>query len=77
MHRTQILLEPEQYEALSAIARKEKRSLSGVIREMVDKQIEEHKRRALEEAAHALLVDYRNDPELTAFQTLNGDDFDA
>lgn len=77
MHRTQILLEPEQYKMLSEIAHREKRSLSDLIREMVDKQIAARQRQALENAAHALLSDYRNDPELTSFQTLNGDDFSA
>jgi len=77
MHRTQILLEPEQYKTLSEISRREKRSLSNLIREMVDKQIIERNRQALEAAALALLSDYKNDPELTAFQALNGDDFSA
>ena len=77
MHRTQILLEPEQYKTLIEIAHREKRSLSDLLREMVDRQIAERKRQALENAAHALLSDYRSDPELTAFQALNGDDFNA
>jgi predicted DNA-binding ribbon-helix-helix protein len=75
MYRTQILLEPEQHKALTEIARPEKRSLSDVIREMIDKQICEHKQQALASAALALLVDYQMDPELTSFHSLNGDDF--
>jgi predicted DNA-binding ribbon-helix-helix protein len=77
MHRTQILLEPEQHKILTEIARQEKRSLSDVIREMVDKQVAERKQIALTAAAQALLADYQIDPELTAFQVLNGDDFHA
>jgi predicted DNA-binding ribbon-helix-helix protein len=77
MHRTQILLEPQQHKILSEIARQEKRSLSDVIREMVDKQITEYKRMALAAAAQALLADYQTDPELTTFHTLDGDDFHA
>ena len=77
MYRTQILLEPEQHKALAEIARQEKRSLSDVIREMVDKQIAERKRMALVAAAQALLGDYQTDTELTAFQALAGEDFHA
>lgn len=77
MHRTQILLEPEQHKILTEIAHQEKRSLSAVIREMVDKQIAERNRMALTVAAQALLADYQTDSELTAFQSLDGDDFHA
>lgn len=77
MYRTQILLEPEQHKALTEIARLEKRSLADVIREMVDKPINERKRLALAYAAQLLLEDYKTDPELTAFETLAGEDFHA
>lgn len=77
MYRTQILLEPEQHKILTEIARQENRSLSDVLREMVDKQIAERKQIALAAAAQALLADYQADPELTAFQALNGDDIYA
>ena len=77
MYRTQILLEPEQHKILAEIARQEKRSLSDVVREMVDNQIAKRKQMALAAAAQALLADYMADPELTSFQALNGDDFHA
>ena len=77
MYRTQILLEPEQHKTLVEIARQEKRSLSDLIREMVDQQIVERKRMALTAAAEKLLADYQKDPELTAFKALDGDDFHA
>jgi len=77
MYRTQILLEPEQHKILTEIARQEKRSVSDIIREMVDKQVAERRLMALEAAAQALLADYQTDSELTAFQALNGDDFHA
>ncbi|HLE16541.1 MAG TPA: hypothetical protein VI776_17500 [Anaerolineales bacterium] len=77
MYRTQILLELEQHKALTEIAHQEKRSLSDVIREMVDNQIAERRRLALATAAQALLEEYQKDPELTAFQALDGDDFHA
>ena len=77
MYRTQILLKPEQHRILTEIARQEKRSLSELIREMVDKLVIERKQSALAAAAQALLADYQTDPELTAFQVLNGEDFHA
>jgi predicted CopG family antitoxin len=77
MYRTQILLEPEQHKILAEIARQEKRSLSDVLREMVDKQLAERQRMALAAAAQALLADYQTDQELTAFHVLDGDEFHA
>ena len=77
MYRTQVLLEPEQHEALTEIARQEKRSLSDLVREMLQKQLEERKRQDLAQAAEALLADYQNDPELTAFTALDSEDFHA
>jgi len=77
MYRAQILLEPEQHRILTEIARRENRSLSDVVREMIDKQMAERRQTALAAAAQALLADYQADPELTAFQALNGDDFHA
>ncbi len=41
MHRTQVLLEPAQHEWLVGLARTEERSVSDLIREMVDHQIQE------------------------------------
>jgi hypothetical protein len=77
MIRTQILLEPEQHKTLATIARQQRRSLSDLVREMLDAQIAEEKRIALIQAAEALLEDYQHNPELTAFQALDGDDFHA
>lgn len=77
MHRTQILLEPEQHKALTEIAQREKRSLSDVVREMLEKQLAEHKKIKLAAAAKALLPDYQSDPVLTAFTALDAEDFHA
>lgn len=44
MHRTQILLEPWQYEALKALARKEGKSLSQVLREIVTERLSRPRR---------------------------------
>jgi predicted CopG family antitoxin len=38
-HRTQILLEPKQHEALADIARQEGRSISDLVREMIGQQL--------------------------------------
>lgn len=77
MYRTQILLEPEQHKALAEIARREQRSLSDLVREMLQQQLEERKMQDLAAAAKALLADYQEDPELTAFSALDAEDFHA
>jgi metal-responsive CopG/Arc/MetJ family transcriptional regulator len=77
MHRTQILLESDQHLALTEIARKEKRSISEVVREMLRQQLSEWKKRNLEMAASVLLDDYLNGKELTAFMVLDAEDFHA
>jgi predicted CopG family antitoxin len=41
MHRTQILLEPAQHQALGQIAREEQRSMSDVVREIIQQAIEQ------------------------------------
>jgi hypothetical protein len=77
MIRTQILLEPEQHQTLTELAHLQNRSLSDLVREMLDAQITKQRQAALKKAAQALLEDYQNDPNLTAFQSLAGDDFHA
>jgi len=77
VYRAQILLEPEQHEALVRIARQEKRSLSDVVREMLDQQLSERKKEELAAAAQALLQDYTEDEELTAFTALDVEEFHA
>ena len=77
MHRTQILLDPQQYAELTAIAAGERRSLSDLVREMLRLQLEGRRRRGLTAAAEALLADYRDDPELSAFTALDAEDVHA
>jgi len=77
MKRTQILLEPEIYKKLKRIAKQEKRSFSDLTREMLRDQLALRQRKALSEAAQTLLMDYQADPELTAFASLDGDEFHA
>jgi len=71
------MLEPEQHRALTEIAQKERRSLSDLIREMLQAELEKRRQQELTQAAQALLADYQTDPELTAFTALDGEDFDA
>jgi predicted DNA-binding ribbon-helix-helix protein len=77
MERTQIMLEPEQKQILKEIADREDRSLSELVREMLDEQIANHQKSRLAAAAKALLNDYTTDEELTAFTALDVDDFHA
>jgi predicted transcriptional regulator len=48
-HRTQVLLEPEQHRALTEMARREGRSVSALLREMIRLRIDP-RNRAAEEA---------------------------
>jgi len=75
LHRTQILIEPAQHSELDRIARRERRSLSDVVREMIEAQLVERRRREMARAAEALRGDYAGDSELTAFSALDREDF--
>lgn len=75
MRRIEILLEPKLHRTLTEIAHRENRGLPDLIREMLQKQLEEHKKKGLTSAARILLTDYQNDPELTAFTTLDSEAF--
>ena len=44
MHRTQILLEQEQYESLQAEAARSAKSLGGLIRELLDNALSERRK---------------------------------
>lgn len=77
MERTQLLLETKQKKMLMEIAKQEKRNFSELVRMMLDKQIASHQKSKLTAAAQALLEDYRQDPELTAFTSLDGEEFHA
>ncbi len=72
--RTQVLLEPRQHKQLRAIARRERRSVSDVVRRLLAAQLAARERRAMEAAARELLPDYRRGADLTAFTALDGED---
>jgi predicted DNA-binding ribbon-helix-helix protein len=75
LYRTQVLLEKSQHEILSQIAKEESRSLSDVVREMIERELRYRRRRQMLLAARELQADYATDPELTAFTALGSDDF--
>jgi hypothetical protein len=75
LHRTQILLEKGQHQILALIAEEEKRSLSEVVREMIEHELRYRQRRQMLFAARELRADYDNDSNLTQFTALDGDDF--
>jgi hypothetical protein len=75
LYRAQILLEKSQHETLTQIAQQESRSLSEVVREMIDRELRYRLRRQMMLAARELQADYNTNPDLTEFETLDGDDF--
>jgi predicted DNA-binding protein len=77
LQRTQILLDPEQQKELAAIAEREKKSVSKIVRDMIEKEIKLRKREQLARAARLAVQDYTTGGELTAFTALDGDDFNA
>jgi len=75
LYRTQILLEKSQHETLSKIAKEESRSLSEIVREMIERELRYRQRRQMMLAARELQADYTTDPELMAFTALDSEDF--
>ncbi|WP_321322800.1 hypothetical protein [uncultured Parasphingorhabdus sp.] len=77
MKRTQIMLEDDKKQILKRIAKQDNKSLSALVREMLDEQIKEHQNSQLKYAAQALLMDYKTDEDLLSFASLDGEDFQA
>lgn len=75
LYRTQILLEKSQHESLSQIAQEESRSLSEIVREMIDRELRYRQRRQMLLAARELQADYSTNSDLTDFTALDADDF--
>lgn len=75
LQRTQILLEKSQHQMLILIADEENRSISEVVREMIERELRYRQRRQMLLAARELQADYRTDPSLTDFTALDSDDF--
>ena len=75
LYKAQILLEKSQYEILTHIAQEESRSLSEIVREMIDRELRCHQRHQMMLAARELQADYNTNPALNEFNTLDSDDF--
>lgn len=71
--RIKIFLEKEQTRQIAQIARQEGKSISQVVRELLDLGLKERHKRQMKLAAQILLEDYRRDAELTAFTALDGE----
>lgn len=75
LQRTQILLEKSQHQILTLIAEEEKRSISEIVREMIERELRFRQRRQMLLAARELQADYNANPDLTEFTELDADDF--
>jgi hypothetical protein len=75
MIRTQIILKEGQRRAIQKLAQEQARSVSEIVRSMIDAQLRVENERRLRKAADSLRHDYLNDPELTAFSAIEGDAF--
>jgi len=75
LQRTQILLEKSQHQMLTLIAEEERRSLSDVVREMIERELRYRQRRQMLLAARELQADYATNADLTEFTALDADDF--
>jgi hypothetical protein len=73
MIRTQIILKEGQRRAIERLAQEQSRSVSEIVRSMIDAQLRVENDRRLRKAAESLRDDYLNDPELTAFSAIEGD----
>lgn len=75
LQRTQILLEKSQHQILTLIAEEENRSISEIVREMIERELRFRQRRQMLLAARELQADYNANPDLTEFTDLDADDF--
>jgi hypothetical protein len=75
LQRAQILLEKSQHQILTLIADEESRSISEIVREMIDRELRYRQRRQMLLAARELQGDYLTHPALTEFTNIDSDDF--
>lgn len=75
LYRTQVLLEPQQYEQLTALAEIEGISLSALLRSMVSQALEARRQQELARAAEKLMGDYYSDGEMVGYSAIDGDPF--
>jgi post-segregation antitoxin (ccd killing protein) len=73
--RINISLSESLVDCLSASAKTRGMSMSAFVRQAVEKECERTQEQALGDAAESLAELYASNPELTAFMTLDGEDF--
>lgn len=72
--RTQVLLTPEQVRELNRIAVEEKKSVSSLLREWVNRALMQRQQETLARAARELADNYYSDGELVGYSH-GGEDF--
>jgi hypothetical protein len=77
LHRIQILLEKRQERYLDQVSKKTGKSVSALIRALVSEKMSAAKERRLVQAAQEARALYKTDRELTAFSSLDIEDWDA
>jgi hypothetical protein len=75
MIRAQIVIEKEQHDTLVRIAQEEGRSISAIVREMIDRGLRYRQRKQILHGVQELEADYRTDPALIELTELDGEDF--
>ena len=73
--RTQVLLEPQQAKLLAEIAAAEGKSLSNLLREMIDAALQQRRQQELTRAAEHMMDTYITDGEILGYSTLDRQDF--
>ena len=75
LQKAQILLGKSQHDMLTIIADEESRSISEIVREMIDRELRYRQRRQMLLAARELQADYLTNSVLTEFTNIDSDDF--
>ena len=73
--RTHVLLEPQQAKLLAEIAAAEGKSLSSLLREMIDAALQQRRQQELARAAEHMMDTYITDGEILGYSTLDRQDF--
>ncbi|MBX3002450.1 MAG: hypothetical protein KF821_05570 [Anaerolineales bacterium] len=76
VQRVQILLEPRQQAYLARVSKKSGRSISALLRELVDEKMNASSDASLMRAARELQGIYQTDNELNAFSSLDAADWE-
>lgn len=76
VQRVQVLLEPRQQAYLARVSKKSGRSISALLRELVDEKMNTSADASLMRAARELRGVYESDQELNAFSSLDVADWE-